>query len=91
MNLRLPLCRWLVAACLTLIGTTAYSQLPSYTGGAQANMAYHDGRLRWAVGVQNVQVVRSAPDNPQQSDGYAATYRHHQMICYWGGALLGHA
>ena len=64
---------------------TALAQLPSYTGGVHANVAFHDGRLRWAVGVQNVQVARSAADNPAAYDGNTTIYRHHPMIAYWGG------
>lgn len=68
------------------IGTlTALAQIPTYTGGVQPDLKYHDGGLRWAVGVQNVQVVRSAADNPGATDGHDAIYRHHQFIAYWGG------
>jgi len=60
--------------------------LPNYAGGAQGNgAAAHDGKLRWAVGVQNVQVIRSAPDNPSLTDGYNTIYRHHPFIAYWSG------
>ena len=74
-----------LATCLTLLPLSSTAQTPSYTGVAQANLAYHDGRLRWAVGVQNVQVTRSAADNPSASDGNTTIYRHHPMIAYWGG------
>ena len=43
------------------------------------------GKLRWAVGVQNAQVARSAPDNPAANDGNTTVFRHHPMIAYWGG------
>ncbi len=76
----------LVAACLALIAPAAFAQLPSYTGGAYGNAAFaHDGRYRWAVGVQNVQVARSTPDNPVANDGNTTVFRHHPMITYWGG------
>ena len=61
----------LFGACsfLFLTARTVFAlSLPAYTEGAQGNaLAAHDGRLRRAVGVQNVQVVRSAPDNPIRS------------------------
>ena len=86
MNSKSPLCRLLAAAGLAVIAQAALAQLPGYTGGAYGNAAFaHDGRYRWAVGVQNVQVVRSAPDNPSQTDGETFIYRHHQFIAYWGG------
>jgi len=74
-----------VCLALLLSAPAAYSQLPSYTGGVQGSPAYHDGKLRWAVGVQNVQVARSTPDNPAANDGNTTVFRHHPMIAYWGG------
>ena len=73
-------------ACLALAGGASLAQPPCYTGGTYGDaLSAHDGKLRWAVGVQNVQVSRSAPDNPHQTDGSTTIYRHHQMIAYWGG------
>lgn len=63
----------------------AYAQLPDYTADVQPDLSSHDGKLRWAVGVQNVQVIRSAADNPHLADGQHTIYRHHQFIAYWGG------
>jgi len=58
----------LLGACVFLFltaQTVSALSLPAYTAGVQGNaLDAHDGRLRRAVGVQNVQVVRSAPDNP---------------------------
>jgi len=73
-------------ACLTLAGSASLAQPPRYTGGTYGDaLSAHDGKLRWAVGVQNVQASRSAPYNPRQTDGSTTIYRHHQMIAYWGG------
>lgn len=73
-------------ACLALAARASSAQLPTYTGGIHGNaLSAHDGKLRWAVGVQNVQVSRSAPENPDASDGSKTIYRHHQMLAYWGG------
>ncbi|MHC4866537.1 MAG: hypothetical protein ACYTEX_20875 [Planctomycetota bacterium] len=73
---------------LSSLQILTYSQdkMPVYTAGVYGNaLSAHDGGLHWAVGVQNVQVVRSAPENPSQTDGHTAIYRHHQFIVYWGG------
>jgi len=76
---------WIVAS-LVLVAQAAGAQLPSYTGGIYGNAGLaHDSRLRWAVGVQNVQVVRSAPDNPGQTDGDSTFFRHHVDMVYWNG------
>ena len=83
---KLPVIKFLVVACLAVIAQAAFAQLPSYTGGAYGNAAVaHDSRLRWAVGVQNVQVVRSAPENPTATDGSTTFYRHHVDMVYWNG------
>ena len=74
-----------VATLLTLGVCAAGAQLPGYTAAVQPDLSSHDGKLRWAVGVQNVQVIRSAADNPNLADGLDTIYRHHQFICYWGG------
>jgi hypothetical protein len=72
--------------CLALAASASSAQQPTYTGGIYGDaLSAHDGKLRWAVGVQNVQVSRSAPDNPHQTDGSTTIYRHHQMLAYWGG------
>jgi len=82
-----PTSRALLAALgLLLLGRAAPAAPPSYSGGRHGKASYsHDGKLRWAVGTQNVQVVRSAPDNPSLTDGSDTIYRHHQMIAHWGG------
>lgn len=71
---------------LALAASASSAQLPTYTGGVYGDaLSAHDGKLRWAVGVQNVQVSRSAPENPGATDGSTTLYRHHQMLAYWGG------
>ena len=74
-----------IVALLALALHATGAQLPSYTANLQPDLSSHDGKLRWAVGVQNVQVIRSAADNPNLADGHNTIYRHHQFICYWGG------
>jgi len=86
---RLSLKQQLLVTCACLLLTAwagSATTLPSYTGGIYGDaLSAHDGKLRWAVGVQNVQVSRSAPENPGATDGSTTVYRHHQMLAYWGG------
>jgi len=56
-----------------------------YVGTESANTAYHDGRLRPAVGVKNYEVMHSNRSHPEWSDGYGWTYNHAPMLAYWGG------
>ena len=73
-------------ACVLLAAQAVLAQHPAYTGGIYGDaLSTHDGKRRWAVGVQNVQVSRSAPENPGAMDGSRTLYRHHQMLAYWGG------
>lgn len=44
-----------------------------------------DGGLRLAVGVHNIQVVRSNRTNPVHSDGVKDTYLHQPMLAWWNG------
>ena len=81
-----PRHRAMAIVCVLLAAQAVVAQMPTYTGRDYGDALFaHDGRLRWAVGVQNVQVSRSAPDNPRQTDGSTTIYRHHQMLAYWGG------
>lgn len=71
---------------MLLAAQAVVAQLPTYTGGSYGDaLSAHDGKLRWAVGVQNVQVIRSTADNPNLADGSTTIYRHHQFMAYWGG------
>lgn len=61
------------------------SKLPTayYSGGVQGNASLaHDGGLKWTVGVQNIQVVRSRPSDPGLGDGTDYSIRHHPFITY---------
>ena len=60
-----------------------------YTGADSiANIAYHDGRLRPAIGVHNYQVVRANRDHPEWADDMGWTYNHAPMLAYWNGYFL---
>lgn len=45
----------------------------------------HDGRLRPAIGVENIQVMRANRTHPEMADGYGWTYNHAPMLAYWNG------
>lgn len=58
-------------------------ELIRYAGGATANLDYHHGQLRPAVGVRNVQVIRANRTHPEKADGFGWTYNHAPMLAYW--------
>lgn len=54
-----------------------------YTGNTLANVDYHHGQLRSAIGVHNIQIMRANREQPQTSDGFGWTYNHAPMMAYW--------
>jgi sialidase-like protein/BNR repeat protein len=49
------------------------------------DMAAHDGRLRPAIGVENIEVMRANRTHPETADNYGWTYNHAPMLAYWNG------
>ena len=47
------------------------------------DMTEHDGRLRPAIGVENIQVLRANRTHPETADNYGWTYNHAPMLAYW--------
>lgn len=56
-----------------------------FVGDTRANIDYHDGQLRPAVGVQSYQVLRANRTHPELADAYGWTYNHAPMLAYWRG------
>lgn len=74
-----------------LMTTTASAQTGSerepvsYIGGEICNPRLHDGGLAYAIGAENVQVMRANRTHPDEADGYGWTYNHAANITYWHG------
>ncbi len=49
------------------------------------DLEVHDGRLRPAIGVENIEVMRANRTRPETADGYGWTYNHAPMLAYWNG------
>ncbi len=56
-----------------------------YVGQEEPDLEKHDGALRPAVGVWNVQVMRANRAHPEASDGIGNTYNHAPNITFWRG------
>ncbi|MFO1095645.1 MAG: hypothetical protein U0992_20425 [Planctomycetaceae bacterium] len=56
-----------------------------YIGGPVVAQNSHDGQLRPAIGVENIQVMRANRTHPEQSDNFGWTYNHGPNIVYWNG------
>lgn len=80
---------WMLA--LTCMPTLASAQTGtanepvSYIGGEICNPRLHDGGFRYAIGTENIQVMRANRSHPEEAEGYGWTYNHAANITYWRG------
>ena len=65
--------------------TGSFLEPVRYVGGVHVDLDRHDGRLRPAIGVENIQVMRANRTHPEMGDGFGWTYNHAPMIAYWNG------
>lgn len=56
-----------------------------YIGGEICNPRLHDGGFRYAIGTENIQVMRANRTHPEEADDYGWTYNHAANITYWHG------
>ena len=56
-----------------------------YVGGVSIDPRVHDGRLRYAIGVESRQTVRVNRTHPELAGGNGWTYSHASNLCYWNG------
>jgi len=71
--------------CWAQTGTN--SEPVKYLGGEVANPNVHDGSLRYAIGVENIQVLRANRTNPQYADNFGWTYNHAPNLTYWNNTF----
>jgi len=85
-----------LSICLSIAFTanTAFAQTGSiqepvrYTGGQSIDPNVHEGRLRYAIGTENIQTMRANRTHPEYADGYGWTYNHASNLCYWNGQFF---
>ena len=71
-----------------MLGQTGTAVEPvRYVGDEVANPNYHDGALRYAVGVENIQVMRANRTHPEDADGFGWTYNHAPNLTYWNNTF----
>lgn len=72
--------------CSICFGQTGTANEPvRYIGGEIVNPNVHDGALRYAIGVENIQVMRANLTHPDEADGFGWTYNHAPNLTYWNG------
>ncbi|GAB2778049.1 hypothetical protein GCM10027275_21670 [Rhabdobacter roseus] len=70
-----------VGSCFAQTGSPA--EPVRYVGGESVDPSVHEGRLRYAMGVESRQTVRANRTKPELSDGHGWTYNHASNLCYW--------
>ncbi|MBT30612.1 MAG: hypothetical protein CMO01_13210 [Thalassobius sp.] len=58
-----------------------------YVGGVTIDPSVHEGRLRYAIGTENTQVLRVNRTHPELADDFGWTYNHAPNIAYWNGTF----
>lgn len=58
-----------------------------YVGGVTIDPNVHEGRLRYAIGVESRQTVRVNRTHPELADGHGWTYSHASNLAWWKGTF----
>ena len=69
--------------CFSQTGSAA--EPVSYVGGEICNPRLHDGGFRYAIGTENIQVMRANRTHGDWADGFGWTYNHAPNLTYWNG------
>lgn len=71
---------WMLAlTCMPALAsaqTGTANEPVSYIGGEICNPRLHDGGFRYAIGTENIQVMRANRSHPEEAEGYGWTYNH---------------
>lgn len=73
------------AAIAATAQTGTAAEPVAYVGGEICNPRLHEGGLRYAIGTENIQVMRANRTHPEDADDYGWTYNHAANITYWNG------
>jgi hypothetical protein len=78
-----------ISVIIAIIPLLAFSQTGSikepvrYIGGETIDPNVHEGRLRYAIGVESRQTIRVNRTHPEWAEGSGWTYNHASNIAYW--------
>ncbi|MEP6736116.1 MAG: hypothetical protein ABJA70_11390 [Chryseolinea sp.] len=84
---------YFLAICLALpeflnAQTGSIAEPVRYIGGQTIDPSVHEGRLRYAIGTENIQTMRANRTHPEYADGMGWTYNHASNLCYWNGLFF---
>lgn len=71
----------------TMAQTGTEKEPVAYIGGEICNPRLHDGGFRYAIGTENIQVMRANRTHPEKAEGFGWTYNHAQNMTYWNGTF----
>ncbi|WP_423342951.1 hypothetical protein [Larkinella sp. VNQ87] len=86
-NPSLFLCLFWAASFRVVAQTGSPAEPVRYVGGETVDPNVHEGRLRYAVGVENRQTVRVNRSHPELADGHGWTYNHASNLCFWNNTF----
>src|SRR3712207_7806499 len=69
----------------TLAQSGSTAEPVTYIGGEICNPRLHEGGFRYAIGTENIQVMRANRSHPVIADDYGWTYNHAPNMTYWNG------
>ncbi|MFC5408850.1 hypothetical protein ACFPMF_06005 [Larkinella bovis] len=76
---------------LTHLSAVAQTGSPAepvrYVGGETVDPTVHEGRLRYAIGVESRQTVRVNRTHAEWADDHGWTYNHAPNLCYWNNTF----
>lgn len=68
-----------------LAQTGSINEPVRYIGGVTIDPNVHEGRLRYAIGVESRQTIRVNRTHPELNEDYGWTYNHASNLAYWKG------
>ena len=76
----------MLAAAASVAAQTGQPAEPvAYVGGEVCNPRLHEGGFRYAIGTENIQVLRANRTHPEWAEGTGYTYNHAPNLTYWNG------
>ena len=78
----------LLTAAPAFAQTGSEAEPVRFTGGTAIDPGPHEGRLRYAIGTENIQTMRANRTHPELSDSNGWTYNHGSNICFWNGQFF---
>lgn len=87
MKRNLLLLTLIVAVANSLAQTGSPAEPVRYIGGVTIDPSVHEGRLRWAIGAESIQVMRANRSSTDIGNDSGWTYNHAPFLAYWNNTF----